>query len=369
MMIKMISLVLVLLFLTLSCDAKETKYYVSPLPTGTDTSSGSLLQPFDTIQHAVNVVPNGSTIYLLSAGGGVFAGGDLCVQSLITSLEADVAASFWRMSSSFAEIQSTFTHVGTSALLLQNTNHPTNNEDGTSTSSLSSSFAKHVSIQINGKYQHRVRFWARVMSNNGGASTDNVCGVVTVSYYESTLNTYIYNLTIPCRIDFSWQYKEGWIPSRGVHGNVSVEVQLLDTSGNYTLIVDDISFVPFPSNGVKNTFWSVSDVSRCDERLPKSGIVGHVNGARKDDQYCEMYLSSGGWELFAMDGDGNKADHRLKLQQDNTDGNGYGTIPSGTVAPLPSSMIYKKRDNWFKSEQGKKLSEILIVIRNQERGQ
>jgi hypothetical protein len=363
------SLVLVLLLLTLSCDARELGYYVSSSPTGTGTSSGSLSQPFDTIQHAVNVVPNGSTIYLLSSGGGgLFTGGDLCVQSLITSLEAGMAASYWRMSSSSAEIQSTLTHVGTYALLLQ---RPTNNEDR------SPSLATHVSVQINGQYQHRVRFWARVVPHNGGISTDNVCGMVTVSYYEPAFNansvvstqpSYRYNLTVPCRIDFRWQYKEGWIPSRGVHGNATVAVQLLDTSGNYSLAVDDISFVPFPSEGVNNTFWSVNDVVSCDERLPKSGIVGHVNGARKDDQYCEMYLSSGGWELFAMDGDGNKADHRLKLQQDNTDGNGYDAILSGTVAPLPSSMIYKKRDEYFKSGKGKELSEILIVIRNQNTG-
>ena len=54
---------------------------------------------------------------------------------------------------------------------------------------------------------------------------------------------------------------------------------------------------------------------RCDSRLPLSGIVGHVNGAHVTDQYCEMYLNSGGWELFAMDGNGNsKANNLLNLQ-------------------------------------------------------
>ena len=105
---------------------------------------------------------------------------------------------------------------------------------------------------------------------------------------------------------------------------------------------------------------------KCDARLPLSG-AGHINGAREENQYCEMYLNSGGWELFAMDGDGDKDAHLLQLSQSNlNEPDGIGTIPSDAKI-INQYMVYKKSDAYFLKGEGKRFAEILIVIRNEQR--
>ena len=237
--------------------------------------------------------------------------------------------------SHLADIETAAPHVGEKALRLQT----------------STVVARHLPAKTYATHQHRVRFWARMVgATTQVASTNDRCGQLSVIFSNASSTTttaplthpvaFQTNVAIACRPDRSWQYKEAWIPSYGQDGNITVEVRLMDTTGNYTLLVDDVSVVPFPGDQPV-TFWSGTNLNnRCDSRQPLSGIVGHVNGAREENQYCEMHLDSGGWELFAMDGIGDKDQHRATLATGHPDGvgvvsSGKGNLVSLIVPPPP----------------------------------
>ena len=339
---------------------------------GNDNSLGTQSDPYLTIQHACNIadVSSSTTIYLLKTDKNnihsSYTNGDLCVQNVLTggSFEED-GTHHWNLLNS--EIQTDIIHVGTKALRLRLPVVAPFSSSSSLSGARNQTVARHRAVTVKATHRHRVRYWARVIGANGNiASTNSICAQVAIYFYDSvgSKSTLSNNTTIPCRIDYTWQYKEDWIPSHGVDGNITVEITLLDTSGDYTIYVDDVSVVPFPGNSM-DSFWSTINVDgRCDSRLPLSGIVGHVNGARVTDQYCEMYLNSGGWELFAMDGNGNsKANNLADLQDDSKDG--LGTLISGTTI-LPPATLFKKNKDYFSNGPGTKLREILIVIRNPE---
>ena len=87
------------------------------------------------------------------------------------------------------------------------------------------------------------------------ASTDDICGVVSLTFFnvtdadedaENVNQKFVTNITFPCRIDYSWQYKEEWISSTYGYDRLAVAVYLVDTSRKYSFIIDDVSVVPFP---------------------------------------------------------------------------------------------------------------------------
>ena len=109
-------------------------------------------------------------------------------------------------------------------------------------------------------------------------------------------------------------------------------------------------------------FWSESISDDCAQRLPESGLTGHVDGARAKDKYCDMHTDSGGYELFAIDGDGDKAIHRERRKKkeegsgggggdggDGGDGGGVGTIGAGMI-DLSDLGVYKQKDAYFADE-------------------
>ena len=300
---------------TCAACATATEFFVSP--NGQDHFPGTTpAQPFRSIQHAVNVAPTSNATIHVHHHNRTSAGelGELCVQNLLSGGSFEEDGTHWALlPSHLATIQSTTTHVGNVALQLK-----------TMTGATTLTVARHQPTRVKATHQHRVRFWALVV---GTESSNHVCGRLKV-HFDTGSTTISTNVSVGCRIDYTWQYKEAWIPSYGRDGNITVEVELADTSGNYTLLVDDVSVVPFPGDQPV-TFWSGTNLNgRCDSRQPLSGIVGHVNGAREENQYCEMHLNSGGWELFAMDGMGDKDQHRVTLA--NAHVNGVGAIASGT---------------------------------------
>ena len=295
--------------------AVATDFFVSS--NGQDHFPGtSPAQPFRSIQHAVNIAQHNATIHIEHHHNHTSADelGELCVQNLLSGGSFEEDGTHWALlPSNLATIQSTTTHVGNFALRLKTMM-------GANTTP---TVARHQPTRVKATHQHRVRFWALVV---GTESSDHVCGHFKV-HFDTGSTTSSTNVSVRCRIDYAWQYKEAWLPSYGQDGNITVEVELTDTSGNYTLLVDDVGVVPFPGDQPV-TFWSGTNLDeRCDSRQPLSGIVGHVNGAREENQYCEMHLDSGGWELFAMDGMGDKDQHRLTLA--NAHANGVGAIASG----------------------------------------
>jgi len=171
-----------------------------------------------------------------------------------------------------------------------------------------------------------------------------------------------------CRTDHGWQYHEAWVPQVPDARFVSVEAHLLNSSGNFQAVLDDVSIVPFPGSVLPTFSTNVVDKT-CQGRLPYVPL--HLDGAREDGRYCDMHLDGGGWELFAMDGLGDKDAHREFLRGDAVE------LPvemmtdplPPTTNPLPVSTIYKKNPEYFVTGgDGTKLKEMLIVLRNPTSG-
>ena len=340
-----IQLVFLLLLLLQLQQSMATDYFVSPR-NGDDRALGTSSHPFQTIQHALNVATNNDTVKVFGQSplrndtatnnpSAPLLPGPLCVQNLLPGGSFEEDGAHWTLvPSHLADIQTATSHVGEKALRLQTA----------PTVSSTPTVARHLPAKTYATHQHRVRFWARMVgASTQVASTNDLCGQLSVIFSNASTTTtaplthpaaFQTNVAIACRPDRSWQYKEAWIPSYGQDGNITVEVQLMDTTGNYTLLVDDVSVVPFP--GDQNvTFWSGTNLhNRCDSRQPLSGIVGHVNGAREENQYCEMHLDSGGWELFAMDGIGDKDQHRATLATSHPDGVGVVSSGKGNLVSL-----------------------------------
>ena len=209
--------------------------------------------------------------------------------------------------------------------------------------------------------------------------SDEQCGVLTVSFSSNNSNSNplgasatslleTKEMPFSCRTDHGWQYHEAWVPQVPDARFVSVEARLLNSSGNFQAVLDDVSIVPFPGSILPTFSTNVVDKT-CQGRLPYVPL--HLDGAREDGRYCDMHLDGGGWELFAMDGLGDKDAHREFLR-----GNAVqlpvevmtDPLPP-TTNPLPPSTIYKKNSEYFVTGgDGTKLKEMLIVLRNPTSG-
>jgi hypothetical protein len=202
--------------------------------------------------------------------------------------------------------------------------------------------------------------------------SDEQCGVLTVSFSshsssESSSSLVTKEMPFPCRTDHGWQYHEAWVPPVPDARFVSVEVRLLNSSSShFQAVLDDVSVVPFPGRVVPSFRTNNLVDITCEGRLP-TFPSGHLDGAREDGRYCDMHLDSGGWELFAMDGQGDKDVHRAVLRGDAVQlPEKMMTDPlPATTDPLPPATIYKKESEYFANGgNGTKLVEVLIVLRN-----
>ena len=209
--------------------------------------------------------------------------------------------------------------------------------------------------------------------------SDEQCGVLTMSFssnnssnsnpLDATSSLETKEMPFSCRTDHGWQYHEAWVPQVPDARFVSVEAHLLNSSGNFQAVLDDVSIVPFPGSVLPTFSTNVVDKT-CQGRLPYVPL--HLDGAREDGRYCDMHLDGGGWELFAMDGLGDKDAHREFLR-----GDAVQLLPvemmtdplPATTNPLPMETIYKKNSEYFVTGgDGTNLKEVLIVLRNPTSG-
>ena len=409
-------LLLSLLSLFLVSSSSGAEIYIDSMNGNDDSVDDSnrhhdRQSPLRTAQHGINKANDGDDIILLNTNAsGVFTGGELCVQNIIThdgSFE-DMAPSFsaWNLTGGASVVHSAqLSHTGEKALRLR-----PSSDIGTSSNTTASAT---ISFRMQSTLRYRVRGWSQSRLAEGSASedappiSDDICGYISLVTTTATgaVDGLPAVINISCSTQLGWQYHEVWITpqkekeedessssssstSSTLYANLTVMLATNTVaSSSFTLYVDDLSVVPFPSKDASGlplpiTFDAPIVIegeeedakNNCEHRLPLSGVVGHVDGARVKNRFCDMHLDGGGWELFAADGEGNestKSDHRVQLYGGSS-GSGIGEIAEGaTMVSLvsssssssSSSLLYKKSGAYFDTGQGSQLREILIVIR------
>ena len=404
---KMIMLpTLCMILIIMALETNGIPYFVHP----TRGADSRLMQiqgtnrtmPFRSVQFAVNeVAVQGDEIILITGETDEilhYKGGELCAQNVLGggSFEETNAETLWLLRGQ-AEIVTgvnKLVHVGDKAVRLSSTSSETKNLN----SSTSSGEAEHTAVQVQEGHQHRVRFWSRAIfekEEDAVASSSllpvgGTCAILSLLPSSSPP----WNASISCSTSRSWQLHEYWRPAGSLGGDEVVLVLNLTERArahNLTVVFDDISLVPFPTQSTSSSsssssstssssfasdmFWSESVGDDCAQRLPESGVTGHVDGARVKDKYCDMHTDSGGYELFAIDGDGDKAIHRERMKKKEEgssggggDGGGVGTIGAGTT-DLSDLGVYKQKDAYFADEGvGSSLTEVLVVVKKRSDG-
>ena len=351
--------------------AAPKSYYIHPLDGDDDATGLNRTNPLRTVQVGLNKASNADSIFLNSE---LFTGGELCVQNILAGGSLEEPGTHWLVSGGASIVRGNdhFAHAGSNALLLAPP-APSRYNSG-SGQQKSSSVAQHpVDVTVVPTYRYRFRAWTRAVPIDSTVEpSSSVCGVIALSAAHGanrgdSKKVAVTVASISCDVRLRWQLHEWWaspgeLSSSGPNAttNVTVTVTLTDTSGNFSLVVDDVSFVPFPGQAAALTFWSDAVEDTCVARLPLSGIAGHVTGARSTDKFCEMKLASGGWSLFAVDGAGNKEVHRATLRGDS---DGVGTILPGTTN-VTSVSLFKQKNSYFGAGgAGSTFKELLIVIR------
>ena len=347
--------------------AAPKSYYIHALDGDDDATGLNKTNPLRTVQGGLNKASNADSIFLDSE---LFTGGELCVQNILAGGSLEEQGTHWLVSGGASIVRGNdhLAHAGYNALLLA---PPPSRYNSGSGQQKSSSVVQHTPIVVVPTYRYRFRAWSRTVSIDSTVEpSSSVCGVIALSAAHGanggdSQKVAVTVASISCDVRLRWQLHEWWaspgeLSSSGLDVTTNVTVTLTDTSGNFSLVVDDVSFVPFPGQAAALTFWSDAVEDTCVARLPLSGIVGHVTGARSTDKFCEMKLASGGWSLFAVDGAGNKEAHRATLRGGS---DGVGTILPGTKS-VTSVSLFKQKNSYFGAGgAGSTFKELLIVIR------